>query len=92
LLVWAYNLTAEKALKRANRRVSRRQKGSHRRKKAAKLCAKKCQKVKRQRRDFHHKTALLLMREYDAPYFEDLRGAHEEYVTTPSLYVSKSPT
>ena len=36
-------------------------------------CAKKCQKVKRQRTDFHHKTALALVRQYDTIYLEDLQ-------------------
>jgi putative transposase len=36
-------------------------------------CAKKYQKVKRQRSDFHHKTALELVREYDTIYLEDLQ-------------------
>ena len=40
------------------------------------LLAKKHQKVKRQRRDFHHKTALLLLRQYDVIYLEDLRVAN----------------
>src|SRR5215469_12360195 len=52
---------AEKALAKAQRQVSRRMKGSRRRKKAVQLLAKKHQKVKRQRRDFHHKTALWLV-------------------------------
>jgi putative transposase len=64
---------AERRLKRLQRCVSRRQKGSHRRKKAAKLLAKAHQKIKRQRQDFHHKTALALVRQYDAIYYEDLR-------------------
>jgi putative transposase len=55
----------EKALKRAQRCVSRRKKGSNRRKKAVKRLARKHQKVARQRRDFHHKTALTLVRQYD---------------------------
>jgi putative transposase len=68
--------TAEKALVKAQRRVSRRKKGSKRRRKAAQLLAKKHQKVKRQRQDFHHKTALLLVRHYDVIYLEDLRVAN----------------
>jgi putative transposase len=67
---------AEKALQKAQRRVSRRKKGSHRRKKAVQWLAKKHQKVKHQRRDFHHKTALLLVRGYDTIYLEDLRVAN----------------
>ena len=49
---------AERRLKTAQRKVSRRKKGSNRRKKAVKLLAKAHQKVKRQRQDFQHKTAL----------------------------------
>ena len=37
------------------------------------LLAKAHQKVKRQRRDFHHKTALALVRENDTIYHEDLQ-------------------
>ncbi len=64
---------AEKGLKKAQRCVSRRKKGSKRWWKAVRHCAKKYQKVKRQRRDFHHKTALSLVREYDVIYLEDLQ-------------------
>ncbi len=67
---------AEKQLKKAQRRVSRRKKGSNRRKKAVKLLACKHQKVQRQRRDFHQKTALMLVRAYDTIYLEDLRVAN----------------
>jgi putative transposase len=67
---------AERELKKAQRRVSRRKKGSKRRKKAVQLLALKHQKVKRQRQDFHHKTALLLVRQYDIIYLEDLRVAN----------------
>jgi putative transposase len=56
---------AEKRLAKAQRRVSRRKKGRKRRKKAVVQCAKKHQKVRRQRTDFHHKTALALLRAYD---------------------------
>jgi putative transposase len=67
---------AEKALTKAQRRVSRRKKGSKRRKKAVRLLAKKHQTVKRQRRDFHHKTALMLVQSYDTIYLEDLQVAN----------------
>jgi putative transposase len=67
---------AEWALRKAQRRVSRRKKGSKRRKKAVALLAKKHQKVKRQRRDFHYKTALLLASQYDVIYLEDLQVAN----------------
>jgi putative transposase len=67
---------AEMALKRAQRRVSRRKKGSNRRRKAVKLLARTHQTVRRQRQDFHHKTALALVRQYDTIYHEDLQTAN----------------
>jgi putative transposase len=67
---------AERALKTAQRRVSRRKKGSARRKKAVDLLAKAHQKVRRQRADFHHKTALALVRANDTIYHEDLQTAN----------------
>jgi putative transposase len=67
---------AERELKKAQRRVSRRKKGSKRRRKAVQLLARKHQTVKRQRRDFHHKTALDLLRHYDIIYLEDLQVAN----------------
>jgi len=67
---------AERALKTAQRRVSRRKKGSHRRRKAVQLLAKAHQKVRRQRQDFHYKTALALVRENDVIYHEDLQTAN----------------
>src|SRR5262249_41625820 len=70
-----YRMT-EKRLAKAQRRVSRRKKGSNRRRKAKQLLARKHQKVRRQRWDFHHKTALMLARAYDTIYIEDLRVAN----------------
>ncbi len=67
---------AEQQLKKAQRRVSRRKKGSNRRRKAVALLKRKHQKVQRQRRDFHHKTANMLLRQYDTIYVEDLRVAN----------------
>ena len=77
---------AEKTLAKAQWRVSRRKKGSKRRKKAVQLLAKRHQKVKRQRRDFHHKTALLLLRAYDVIYLEDLQVAN----LVQNRYLAKS--
>jgi len=48
---------AERALKTAQRRVSRRKRGSNRRRKAVALLAKAHQRIRRQRQDFHHKAA-----------------------------------
>jgi putative transposase len=67
---------AERALKTAQRRVSRRKKRSHRRRKAVILLAKMHQAVRRQRWDFHHKTALALVRANDVIYHEDLQTAN----------------
>ncbi|HET9978945.1 MAG TPA: transposase [Ktedonobacterales bacterium] len=67
---------AERRLKTAQRKVSRRKKGSTRRRKAVKLLAKAHLKVKRQRQDFQHKAALTLLREYDTIYHEDLQVAN----------------
>ena len=63
----------ERALKTAQRRVWRRQKGSHRRRKAVTLLAKAHQQVRRQRQDFHQKMALALVRMHDTIYQEDLQ-------------------
>jgi putative transposase len=67
---------AERALKTAQRRVSRRKKGSNRRGKAVTLLAKAHQRVRRQRTDFHHKVALQLVRENDTIYHEALHTAN----------------
>ncbi len=62
----------EADLKKAQRRVSRRVKGSKRRKKAVRLLAKKHQHVARQRKDFHFKEARKLAIKYRQIKFEDL--------------------
>ena len=67
---------AERALKQAQQRVSRRKKGSHRRRKAVQVLAKQHQHVRRQRRDFHHTTALALVRAYDTIYVEAIQPAN----------------
>jgi putative transposase len=69
----AYYRRAEAYLRRCQRRVARRKKGSHRRRKAIVLLAKAHQHIARQRRDFHHKEARTLVERYDAIYHEDLR-------------------
>jgi putative transposase len=79
---------AERALRKAQRRVTRRTKGSHRRQKAVALLKRKHQHVQRQRHDFHQKTALDLLRTYDTIYLEDLRVAN--MVRNPHLAKSIS--
>jgi putative transposase len=65
---------AERALKTAQRRVSRRKKGSRR--KAVKLLAKAHQQVRRHRQDLHHKTALAVVRANDTISHEGLQTAN----------------
>jgi putative transposase len=67
---------AERALKTAQRRISRRKKGSNRRRKAVTLLAKAHQRVRRQRQDFHQKTALALVQQNDTIYHQDLQTAN----------------
>src|SRR6185312_16894190 len=67
---------AERRLKTAQRRVSRRKKGSNRRRNAVKLLAKAHQKVRRQRQDFQQKAALALVQQFDTIYHEDLQVAN----------------
>jgi putative transposase len=64
---------AEKQLAKAQRHVARRTRGSHRRRKAVGWLRRKHQKVQRQRRHFHHTTALDLLRAYDVIYLEDVQ-------------------
>jgi putative transposase len=67
---------AEQALKKAQQRVCRRKKGSKRRRKAVQVLARKHQHMRRQRSDFHHKTALALVRQYDVIYYEAIQPAN----------------
>jgi putative transposase len=67
---------AERHLRRAQRRVSRRVKGSRRRRKAVHLLARAHQRVRRARVDYHHKTARSLVRRYDTIYHEDRQTAN----------------
>lgn len=59
-------------IRRAQRRLARRKRGSHRRRKAVLLLRKQHDKIRRTRLDFHHKAALDLVRRFDAIAFEKL--------------------
>jgi putative transposase len=74
---------AERELKKAQQRVSRRKKGSNRRRKAVAQCAKKHQHVRRQRSDCHHKTALALVRSYDTIYVEAIQASNLSHRLAP---------
>lgn len=64
---------AEKRLKRVQRRVSKKQKGSKNRRKAVQRLGKAHLKVQRQRRDFAVKTARCVVKSADFVAFEDLQ-------------------
>jgi putative transposase len=63
---------SEKALKRLQKRVSRKKKGSGNRKKAINQLGRKHLKVSRQRKDFAIKTALCVVKSSDFVAYEDL--------------------
>ena len=67
-----YFNSSMKALRVGQRSLSRKKRGSNRRKKAKTAVAKLHRKVARQRLDFHHKTAAKLIRENDLVAHEDL--------------------
>ncbi|WP_293340809.1 transposase [Microcoleus sp. CAWBG58] len=64
---------SEKALKRLQKRVSRKKKGSGNRKKAINKLGRKHLKVSRQRKDFAIKTALCVVKSNDFVAYEDLQ-------------------
>jgi len=63
---------AERELAQSQRCVSKRKRGSARRRKAVRVLAGKHARVANARRDFHHKLALGLVRAYDSIAIEDL--------------------
>jgi putative transposase len=63
---------AEKQLKKLQEAVSRKKRGSHRRKKAVQAVARAHQKIRNQRRDFLHKQSRILVNRYQIIVFEDL--------------------
>ena len=63
---------AQARLRRAQRKVARREKGSHRRRKAVGALQRVHQQVKNQRSDFHHQASRKLVNAYDLIAVEDL--------------------
>ena len=63
---------SSKKVKRANRELSRKVRGSNNRKRASKHYARTHRKIQRQREDHHWKLALALVRKFDLCFFEDL--------------------
>jgi len=62
----------ERKLRRAQRRVARRRKGSHRRRKAVALLQKIHQRIKSQRNEFQHKFTFWLVQNFGVIAIEDL--------------------
>ncbi|MBK9707873.1 MAG: transposase [Acidobacteria bacterium] len=85
---------AESELKRAQRTVARRKnKRSNRRRKAINILARKHLHIKRQRADFHHKTALDVIRRYDHITIEDLNVCGWSGITiSPKASVTRAGT
>jgi putative transposase len=81
---------AQAALRRAQRKVARRQKGSTRRAKAVSLLQKQHQRIGNLRRDFHHKTARALVMRYGTIVQEDLniRGIARSRLAKSTLDVA----
>jgi putative transposase len=67
---------AEKRLKKLQKAVSRKKRGSHRRKKAVQAVARAHRKIRNQRADFLHKEARKLVNRFQIIVFEDLQTAH----------------
>jgi putative transposase len=67
-----YLAAAEQEIKIAQRKVSKKKHGGSNRKKAARILARKHQRVANQRRDFFHKTANEIIEEFDEISVEDL--------------------
>ena len=78
-----YYRQAQKQLRVKQKAVSRKTKGSNRRKKAIKLLAKRHQKVANTRRDFHHKIANNLLKNHDVIAHEKLniKGLAKSYLS-----------
>jgi putative transposase len=81
---------AQAALRRAQRKVARRQKGSKRRAKAVGLLQKQHQRIGNLRRDFHHKTACALVVRYGTIVHEELniRGIARSRLAKSTLDVA----
>jgi putative transposase len=67
---------AEKKLERLQQALSRKKRGSHRRRKAVKQVGKAHRKVANQRKDFLHKASRQLVNAYGTIVFEELRPAN----------------
>lgn len=67
---------AEKKLKKLQEALSRKKRGSHRRKKTVQALAKAHRKVRNQRADFQHKASRQLVNQFQVIVFEDLQTSN----------------
>ena len=67
---------AEQRLKKLQEALSRKKRGSRRRKKAAQVVGKNHRHIRNQRKDFHHKEARKLVKAYQTMVFEKLQPAN----------------
>jgi putative transposase len=67
---------AEERLRRVQRRLSRKKRGSRNREKARLRVASACERVANRRRDYAYKTARSIVDRYDKVYLEDFRVAN----------------
>ena len=67
---------AEKKLKKLQEALSRKKRGSHRRKKAVRAVARAHRKIRNQRRDFAHKQSRLFVNRYQIIALEELQTAN----------------
>ena len=67
-----YFESSQKQLRRVQRKVARRAKGSNRRRKAVAILRAVHAKIRNQRNDFHHQASRLLVNSYDLIAIEDL--------------------
>ncbi|MDE1853906.1 MAG: transposase [Thaumarchaeota archaeon] len=84
----SYLRKAERRLKRLQRSVSRKQRGSKNRAKIRRILAEHHAKIARQRKDFNHKLTTNLVRYHDAVFFEDLQVANmgRNHLLAKSIY------
>ncbi len=71
-----YYRSAEKKLAKHQQALSRKKRGSNRRKKTVKMVARTHRKIRNQRRDFLHKASRQLVNKYQVIAFEELQPAN----------------
>lgn len=78
-----YYRRVEKKLVKLQQALSKKKRGSHRRKKTVQQVAKAHRKIHNQRKDFHHKASRQLVNRYQMIVFEDLKPANMSKAPKP---------